>query len=245
MSEAQTIEKVTASHLIDGLYSLFCRNDYRLNNSYIFHDDWESDFFSVTKSNYAIEVEVKISRADFFNDFKKYKHRILDAAHKKKVHVVSNKGEGAGDFICNYENGTLVDRNRSYRTQRFEGLSRWDIEHRNVNVYAPKTRIEIIDLSKYIMPNQFYFCVPEGLIKESEVPDYAGLITMAPGSHYANMQYRAPYLHKTKLDLDRVLLKKFYNLWNYHGLFMKHENKSLKRKIENLENTMDQKDIDG
>lgn len=40
--------------------------------------DWESDVLKITKSGYAYEFEIKISRGDFKNDFK----------HKKKKHLL-------------------------------------------------------------------------------------------------------------------------------------------------------------
>ena len=52
---------------------------FRVSNIYVFKDDWESDFFIVQKaSGYCYEIEIKITRADFFADFKKReKHEIL------------------------------------------------------------------------------------------------------------------------------------------------------------------------
>ena len=53
---------------------------FRVSNIFIFKDDWESDFFLIQReSKYCYEFEIKISRADFFNDFKKKdKHSILE-----------------------------------------------------------------------------------------------------------------------------------------------------------------------
>lgn len=49
---------------------------YVINNLHIY--DWESDFLAITRSLYAYEVEVKMSKQDFFNDFKKdKKHKVL------------------------------------------------------------------------------------------------------------------------------------------------------------------------
>jgi hypothetical protein len=48
---------------------IFSNYDYKLYNTYIF--EWESDFFAISKSGYSIEVEIKISRSDFKNDFTK------------------------------------------------------------------------------------------------------------------------------------------------------------------------------
>lgn len=52
---------------------------YIINNLHIY--DWESDFLAITRSLYAYEVEVKMSKQDFFNDFKKDKNiRFLKTA---------------------------------------------------------------------------------------------------------------------------------------------------------------------
>ena len=70
--------------MIDRIYEgsrLFLENhDYLLNNVYIF--EWESDLFGVSKSKYAVEVEVKISRSDFLADFKKKKHQMFKEARQ-------------------------------------------------------------------------------------------------------------------------------------------------------------------
>lgn len=47
--------------------------------------DWESDYLAITKSGYAYECEIKISRNDFFNDKKKVeKHLILEGKEDKQ-----------------------------------------------------------------------------------------------------------------------------------------------------------------
>lgn len=50
-------------------------HDYKLTN--VFVHAWEADSFSVTSSSYTWEVEVKISRSDFFADFRKPKHAFM------------------------------------------------------------------------------------------------------------------------------------------------------------------------
>lgn len=65
---------------------------YVINNLHIY--DWESDFLAITRSLYAYEVEVKMSKQDFFNDFKKdKKHKVLkDGIIKVGVcHKLSSK----------------------------------------------------------------------------------------------------------------------------------------------------------
>ena len=60
----------------------FSKHEYKLLNSYVFGYNWESDFFSRTKTGYYYEVEVKISRADFKADFSKNKHKYFKGGTK-------------------------------------------------------------------------------------------------------------------------------------------------------------------
>lgn len=56
---------------------------YRIENLTVYA--WESDSLSVTKTGYAYECEIKISRSDFFNDKKKErKHQILEGTYSLK-----------------------------------------------------------------------------------------------------------------------------------------------------------------
>lgn len=51
---------------------------YKVPNVYVFKADWESDFFVQKENGYCYEFEIKITRSDFFADFKKKtKHDIL------------------------------------------------------------------------------------------------------------------------------------------------------------------------
>ena len=59
---------------------------YVMNNLYVFHHGWESDYCAITKSDYIYEIEVKISRADFKNDKKKVrKHQVLEGTYVPQV----------------------------------------------------------------------------------------------------------------------------------------------------------------
>jgi hypothetical protein len=66
------------------IWNHYYNNYYNISNAFVFH--WESDFLTMTSSKYFIEIEIKISRSDFKNDFKKklgvkekyrYKHDLL------------------------------------------------------------------------------------------------------------------------------------------------------------------------
>ena len=139
--------------------------------------DWESDVLKITKSGYAYEFEIKISRGDFKNDFK----------HKKKKHLLlESKDNGAK------------------------------------------------------MPNYFYYVVPEDLITEDEVPEYAGLLYVHAtviGNSRIYYQFQeikaAPKLHTNKIDENNLkLIDKFY--YNYIHWKHKHE-KDLMEYKEQLE----------
>jgi len=147
---------------------------YTAGNLYLFRDDWETDFLVVQKSGYCYEIEIKISRCDFLNDFK-----------KKNKHLILNEG---------------IYMKKKYRYHTDPVTKKKTSEH----YYGP---IEW----KY-RPNKFYYCVPEGLIKKQEVPDYAGL--MYVNSYGVVTTIKEPrFLHKEKIDLIKKLCDKFYYYW--------------------------------
>lgn len=79
-----------------------------------------------------------------------------------------------------------------------------------------------------IRPNKFFYVVPTGMITVGELPSYAGLMTFNRGSIY-NVK-EAPFIHKEKLDLSKVLVDKFQSCW----LNEKHDNFCLKEDIKLL-----------
>lgn len=61
----------------------FSTKKYEIFGRFVY--DWESDYLAITKSGYAYECEIKISRSDFFNDSKKVdKHIILEGKDEKR-----------------------------------------------------------------------------------------------------------------------------------------------------------------
>ena len=64
--------------IIGMLRSKYLNEKYKIENAYVFSNVFESDFTVLRNNGYYMEFEVKISRADFFADFrKKEKHEIL------------------------------------------------------------------------------------------------------------------------------------------------------------------------
>lgn len=64
------------------------------------------------------------------------------------------------------------------------------------------------DKKGILMPNRFYYVVPEGMVSTEEIPKYAGLIYIT-GQHMKIVK-RAPFIHKEKRDYRKVLCDKFY-----------------------------------
>jgi hypothetical protein len=224
---------VTSTEIYSALYKLYANYEYKLNNTFVFR--WESDFFAMSKTGYFMECEVKVSRSDFFVDFKKQKHRLFQDVHNKKTHHILVDGSGGYDsegmnVIGNVELGQLRTQYGDTTGRRYLGW-RWGmkngksgywvndygrvhIDKRIETMYAPLTRIRIKPIESFHVPHRFNYVVPHGLIKVEEVPKYAGLIYVNK-DNWATQVKAAPFLHKRKMDLDKILLKKYYNLWVY------------------------------
>jgi hypothetical protein len=68
-------DNINSKDIVRALRLLFINHKYVINNAFIFN--WESDFFSVTESGYVYEVEIKVTRGDFKDDFNKTEKHIL------------------------------------------------------------------------------------------------------------------------------------------------------------------------
>lgn len=97
---------------------------------------------------------------------------------------------------------------------------------------------EYYKTEKYKKPNYFYYAVPEGLVDESEVPSYAGLIYVFPDDFkdkdgkYVWSGFRvikqAPKLHSTKYTDDELKLgEKFY----YNMITWKNKCREMNEKL--------------
>lgn len=221
--------------IYDSLYRHFINYEYKLFNSYIY--DWECDFFGMSKSGYFYEVEVKISRGDYFADFKKDKHELFTSFFKKKTHHIYKTGWLGHDkerIICEFiqpkiEFDYTGKPNRSHHFRQYNwqmanyrgktgylvnDFGGYRIYSEKVRVMANATSIRIKAIDEIKCPNCFYYACPEGMIKENELPEYAGLLFIDVLGN-VRLFKKAPYLHKQKPNMSGLLLKKFYNLWQY------------------------------
>ncbi|QMW05385.1 hypothetical protein [Spirosoma foliorum] len=207
-SKPSPIEPASA-HIYSAVFRHFAQNYYRIANSYIYR--WESDFFCQTKAGYSIEVEIKISRSDFFADFKKTeKHKLLKG-HKQE-NIYRFRGE---------ERYGMVDG----KYQKLDGIA---------------SSIEPVKVNESI-PNRFYYAMPVGLVDPKDIPDYAGVLYLHKTESYwgisnsIRVEREAKLLHKNKQDLRSVLLEKFY----WQSINNRNKITDLKRELKEKQEFID------
>lgn len=215
---------MTAKEINKKLRDKFDSHKYILDNSYVY--DWESDFFSITASGYAQEIEVKVSFSDFKADFNKIdKHKVLALKQQGKSLYLS-KGYNTYKYEFQELQSLVVDGKRQYDEEtgqlikvpskeiRKGKLETLDIEHFLRNKHNAK--YEQISSGIYIsklpkIPNKFYYCCPKNLIPLELIPSYAGLYYIDENMRMTEVK-KAPFIHKEKEDLTKILLDKFYYL---------------------------------
>lgn len=136
---------------------------------------YEMDLFVLKKSGILVEYEIKITRSDFFNDFKK------GTKHQRMI-------------------------------------------------------------EKTCSANNFYFVVPEGLVSETEVPSYAGLIYFKSGRLW--YVKGAERIHKNKYPGRELLHKLTFRCNNLTGKlrWQKYREQDLTKRIEQLKEALRKSD---
>lgn len=205
------------------LHKKFRSHKYQLSNSFVYNE--ESDFFSITSTGYAQEIEVKVSRSDFQADFKKIKHSYFQQIYNGQNYVVRKgpvlysitepimenfKGEdGKGVWEEDKYGRKRPLRVPSGKYSTYQSLGNTDgYVKRGCTVKAISTGVSIF---RPKLPNKFWFVVPEDLVSKKEIPEYAGLYYVRESGDIVTVK-KAPFIHKEKHDLNKVLLDKFYYL---------------------------------
>lgn len=85
------VEELTHAYI-----SKFCDFDQHLVLTNHFHTDWEADILIIDKVGLSHEIEIKFSKADFKNDFKK---SYLNQKTGEKF--LKHEKISCGDYICN------------------------------------------------------------------------------------------------------------------------------------------------
>ena len=185
--------KFSEGFIQEALNGFFAYNSIKYNIDGLYVFDWESDKLLETKSGYIYEFEIKISKADYKNDFK----------HKKDKHIILAGEEGYGDkYLPRYYEFLEENRKRvSWCEQNF-------IKSASKNPYYL--------VGGHKRPNYFYYAVPTDLINVDDIPEYAGLIYVDEYKRLT-IKKQAPKLHKEKYsDSDLNLGEKFYyNMVNW------------------------------
>lgn len=131
-------------------------------------------------------------------------------------------------FVFDWESDYFLINKRGYTTEIEIKISKSDFKRDFEKVAKHSTiktgsctketwgGLKTID-SKGRRPNRFYYCMPDGLVPESEIPEYAGLIYIKKDSYidkyYVTIIKDAPLIHKEKFNYDKILMVKFYYYW--------------------------------
>lgn len=126
---------------------------YQIENLFVYR--WESDYLHVTKAGYSYEVEIKISRSDFFNDMKKTeKHQILENKYELKSYE-KEQPDKPNYFYYAVPRGLV----KPEEIPSYAGLiyvdKIWPYVH--IEVCAPKLHGEKIDEDRLKLKDKFYY----------------------------------------------------------------------------------------
>lgn len=184
-------EPLTEQSIQQRLNHFFVSWKYNVDGLYVF--EWESDKLIWMKSGYIYEFEIKISRADFKNDFK----------HKKEKHIILQGPTEQEKYMPS------CYRSYEWNKKNYSSLEDFLSKIKDNDSYL---------IANHRKPNYFYYAVPEGMIQPEECPEYAGLIWIMKEYRYVKQSYvivkQAPQLHKTKYkDAELNLGEKFYYNW--------------------------------
>ncbi|MFC6267967.1 hypothetical protein [Frigoriflavimonas asaccharolytica] len=89
--------KIKVEELTHAFLQKFC--DFECNIALInhFHTDWEADILMINNDGFSHEIEIKLSKADFKNDFKKSYTNQQSGEKFLKHDKIS-----CGDYVCNH-----------------------------------------------------------------------------------------------------------------------------------------------
>jgi hypothetical protein len=174
---------LTSSDIQRAIRAHTANHVHQLENVYV--HAWEADFFTVTKTGYSYEFEIKVSRSDFLADFKKEKHAIF-RAHKKGAVVLPRGSSYVVLSLAERKNHPELDALR-----------------------IPYSNIKPVKIGYKTCPNRFYFACPTNMIDPKELPLYAGLIYITAKGEIIEV-VKPPYLHKEGFKEEEMLFSKYY-----------------------------------
>ena len=87
---------IKVEELIHAYISQKCDFEQHLILSNHFHTDWEADILIINKEGFSHEIEIKLSKADYKNDFKK-----SYTNEKTGEKFLKHDKISCGDYVCN------------------------------------------------------------------------------------------------------------------------------------------------
>lgn len=200
---------MTEKTIQKSLFNFFCSHIYKFTNTFFFKN--ESDWLSFLNSGFCYECEIKISRSDFKADFKKEKHTIHKGNEEKRGFFVRRTSDHITTNVswefCK-EFPELIESKEYFERGRINGFIEDVLK---IRMYAKiSSGIEFISTENKMIPNKFFYVVPEGLITIDEVPDYAGLIYVDEFGTCTKIK-DGKFLHKDKLDVKKLFTKTYYS----------------------------------
>lgn len=185
---------MNSSFILEKLGKKFPHNKFDICEAFVYPE--ESDFLTINRNNYTHEFEVKVSRSDFWADFKKKKHNSFSSIMKGEEYYMNHKNEAKetcdiSRYIDSYERGykrtpVLYDTNSPWAS----------------SVWFSKIRLDYL-------PNRFSFIVPEGMVSKDEVPEYSGLYYVKECGKIVEIK-KSKMLHKQGFKVWENLASKYY-----------------------------------
>lgn len=202
---------MTEKTIQKALLRKFDSHIYKFCNTYFFKN--ESDFLSFLSSGFCYEFEIKISRSDFKADFKKERH-IIHSSNSSKSKTFLRKTNDHFDRFPSWEYCRLFPElitSREYfsyegRGENYKQVAKIDF------LFQVSSGIDFIPTEKKMIPNKFFYAVPEGMVSINEIPDYAGLIYIDELGRAKKIK-DAKFLHKETLD-PTILFNKMYQSYS-------------------------------
>ena len=190
---------------------------YFIENLNIYN--WESDVLKITKSGYAYEFEIKISRGDFKNDFKhkKKKHKLLEQKDDNipnyfyyvvptDLITIDEIPEYAGLI---YINATIIGNGRHYYSFK-------------IIKNAPKLHTNKVDIEKLRLVDKFYYNYRHWKEKhEKDLNEYKTLLNESKTVDGKQYQYTLPQAidminsYKEELKNSTYQTDCFKNMYHY------------------------------
>lgn len=190
---------------------------YEITNLYVY--GWESDYLVITRSNISYEIEIKISRADFKNDFKNKEDKHLLFEGGNKLGKFSKAGGMPNYFYYAVPDGLInADEVPDYAGLLY--LQPWGVTFEKE---AKKLTNEKFDPDKMNLVDKFYYNMLSWQRKYEEVIDSAETIK--------DLKRQLKGVNKTFNDYEELIGNKDWEISD-----LKDEIKKLKNEIERRDN---------